>query len=149
MARGAVRAGRILALVLAVAVAALGLLLLPSPTSTSAAPTQDCSTTTLLERCPTTTGEGSAQEETTTLDPVTSANLLIPGDGTEGAESTTTTVLSATSASDGGLGDGTLIALVIVGLVLIAGVVAVLTWRYWVGTRPPLRDTDTASARAG
>jgi hypothetical protein len=71
----------------------------------------------------------------------------VPGDGTQGAESTTTTEATATKVSDGGPSDGTLIALVIAGLVLIAIVVAVLTWRYWVATRPSVLKTDAAPTR--
>lgn len=182
MARGAARAGRILALSTAVTIAALGLLLGPSPTATSAAPTQSCTVQTLVGGdCPTTTESGlttttiaeeesttstarptsatafettttpedAAQETTTTVGTATSVNLLIPGDGTKGAESTTTTEATATSASDGGLHDGSLIAIMIVGLVLVGGVVAVLTWRYWVATRPPLLGRDTGSVPAG
>lgn len=172
----------------ALAVAALGgiaLVLLPSPAT--AAPDQDCSTTTLLEPCSTstsldtdtttttgddtsttvdeptsttdeddeptaTTRQGSGTtaevvlETTTTLTVTTGSNLLVPGDGSEGAESTTTTSIEPVAASgDGGISDGTLIVLVIIGLVLIAGAVSVLTWRYWVATRPPLREPDAGS----
>jgi hypothetical protein len=88
-------------------------------------------------------------ETTTTLSVTTSSNVLIPGDGTEGAESTTTTVTLPTTVEDQGPSDGTLISLVILGLVLIAGVVSVLTWRYWVATRPPLREPDTDPSPAG
>src|SRR3546814_3101823 len=44
----------------------------------------------------------------------TTSDLLVAGDGTEGAESTTTsTTVVATSVDDSGTSDGTLIALVI------------------------------------
>jgi hypothetical protein len=49
------------------------------------------------------------------------------------------------AVGDGGLSDGTLIALVIIGLVLIAAAVSVLTWRYWVATRPPVREPEPES----
>jgi hypothetical protein len=163
---------------------AVDLLLLPASPAT-ASPTQDCSTTTLLEPCTTTsldlettttfddtsttveetpTTEDQAQtattrsssatteevlQTTTTLSVSTSINVLVPGDGTEGAESTTTTVTIPTTVEDSGPSDGTLISLVIIGLVLIAGVVSVLTWRYWVATRPPLRDADSEPSPAG
>jgi cobalamin biosynthesis Mg chelatase CobN len=187
---GAPRAARIVVLAVALLVAVATLM--PSPIA-AAAPVQDCSTTTLLEPCgtstsvdqepepttttvdetPTTSDEetttteeaeatttsrqGSATtaeevlETTTTLTVTTGSNLLVPGDGTEGAESTTTTLERPTTVEDGGLSDGTLIGLVIVGLVLIAVVVSVLTWRYWVATRPPLRETapDTEASPVG
>ncbi|MFZ6003729.1 MAG: hypothetical protein ACOYXM_07310 [Actinomycetota bacterium] len=79
----------------------------------------------------------------------TSDDVLVPGDGTEGAELTTTTEVTATRISSGGPSDGTLIALVVLGLVVIALVVAVLTWRYWVATRPPLLDEQAHPHDAG
>lgn len=157
-----------LALALATVVAAVGLLIVPSPVTTSASPVQNCTTTSLLEECPTTTNpvvttslvvsttstvrststtarattttarqsSNTVAPTTTTLPPTTS-NILVPGDGTDGAESTTTTLATATKVSDGGPSDGTLIGLVIAGLVLVAVAVAILTWRYWLATRPP------------
>ncbi len=69
----------------------------------------------------------------------TSIDLLVPGDGTEGAESTTTTTPTPRpSASGGGTSDGTLLAVIVGGLLLLAVAVSILTWRYWVATRPPL-----------
>lgn len=173
MTRGAGRAARVLAV--------LALVLVGSADAVAA---QDCSTTTLLEECPTTTVDPNETtttvetsttvedttttedqstdttrvapatteelvETSTTLSVTTSSNLLVPGDGTEGAESTTTTVLLPTSVEDDGPSDGTLITLVIIGLVVIAGVVSVLTWRYWVATRPPLREADADPSPAG
>jgi len=42
-----------------------------------------------------------------------------------------------------------LISVIIGGLVVVALVVGVLTWRYWLVTRPPLLlDQDTAPASA-
>ncbi len=67
---------------------------------------------------------------------VTTVNdLLVPGDGTEGAESTTTTAPELASGSDG-ISDDTLILLMVAGLGTLAAVVGVLTWRYWGATRP-------------
>lgn len=78
----------------------------------------------------------------TTVDLTTSSELLVPGDGTEGAESTTTTVESGTlAADDDGLSDAALITMVIVGLLVVAALVGVLTWRYWVATRPDVGDS--------
>jgi cobalamin biosynthesis Mg chelatase CobN len=90
---------------------------------------------------PITTAEADdiADATSTTLGVTTSSNLLVPGDGTEGAQSTTTTTTRpASTVEDGGTSDATLIALVIAGLVAVALLVAFLTWRYWVATRPPI-----------
>lgn len=108
-------------------------------TTTSRATTTTTARATATTARPTST-TAAPSTTTTTVTVTTSSNILVPGDGTEGSESTTTTVATATKVKDGGLSDGTLIALVIAGLVVIAGVVAVLTWRYWVATRPPLLD---------
>ncbi|HEX4868646.1 MAG TPA: hypothetical protein VFV32_13630 [Acidimicrobiales bacterium] len=105
----------------------------PATTTTAARPT----TTTTRPKAAATTTTTTAPTTTSTVTVTTVSNLLVPGDGTEGAESTTTTTVEPASAtSDGGLSDGTLIGIVVVGLVLIAIAVAVLTWRYWVATRP-------------
>ncbi|MET0728628.1 MAG: hypothetical protein ABWZ76_10070 [Acidimicrobiales bacterium] len=104
-------------------------------------------TTTTQRQTPRTTGEVVATTAApTTLAVTTSVDLLVPGDGTEGAESTTTTSLMATTISaDDGPSDGTLIAAVIAGLVLVAVTVGVLTWRYWAATRPPLQKPDPSA----
>jgi hypothetical protein len=67
----------------------------------------------------------------------TSNNVLVPGDGTEGAESTTTTTETPTTISNDDTSDAALLGLVVGGLVVLALVVGILTWRYWVATRPP------------
>lgn len=107
--------------------------------------TEDSPTTTratATTRAPATTqAEEEEPSPTSTVTPTTVSNVLVPGDGTEGSESTTTTEVTATTVSSGP-SDGTLILLVIIGLVLIAGVVATLTWRYWVVTRPPLLPAE-------
>lgn len=92
-------------------------------------------TTTTYRQVPTTVVE-IVETTTTSTVPPTSVDLLVPGDGTEGAESTTTTQVELVSSGDDGPSDGTLIAIVVTGLVLIALVVGILTWRYWVATRP-------------
>jgi hypothetical protein len=69
----------------------------------------------------------------------TSLDVLVPGDGTAGAESTTTTTQTPTTVSSGsGTSDAALLALIVGGLVLLAVAVGILTWRYWLATRPPL-----------
>ncbi|HEY6699084.1 MAG TPA: hypothetical protein VIZ67_12710 [Acidimicrobiales bacterium] len=80
----------------------------------------------------------------------TVANLLVPGDGTDGAQATTTT--TAPPADEGSSADdeNRLIWMIIAGLAGVAVLVAVLTWRYWLLTRPGLvLDGDDADARRG
>jgi cobalamin biosynthesis Mg chelatase CobN len=119
--------------------------------STSAAPVVTAApTTTRPAPRPTTTSVVEVEITTTTLGVTTSTNLLVPGDGTEGAESTTTTeTIAAVSDEDSGLSDGTLIGIVVAGLVLIAIVVGILTWRYWAATRPTPIEADGHPAPAG
>ncbi len=108
-------------------------------TTTSSAPAR---TTTTTEDQTTTTERPVVDSTTTTLDVTTSINVLVPGDGTEGAESTTTTTQQTeTRISGGGTSDGTLITLIVGGLLALALFVSVLTWRYWAATRPPLEST--------
>jgi hypothetical protein len=135
----------------------------PSPTTTepeattttapaAVAPTATTSPPTTARPVPTTAApvETTTTEAATTL--TTRSNLLLPGDGTEGAESTTTTVRTETRVQGGsGPSDGTLIALIIGGLVVVAALVGALTFRYWRATAPeppPGRETE-ASAGAG
>jgi cobalamin biosynthesis Mg chelatase CobN len=66
-------------------------------------------------------------------------DLLVPGDGTKGAESTTTTA-SAIATGQSGLSDDQLIVLVVGGLALVAILIGVLVWRYWYATRPTAAD---------
>ena len=108
-------------------------------TTTTAPPQQTTSTSTV--RRTTTTERQVVASTTTTLNVTTSINLLVPGDGTEGSESTTTTLQTQTRISGGGTSDGTLIALIVGGLLALAVFVSVLTWRYWAATRPPLMST--------
>jgi cobalamin biosynthesis Mg chelatase CobN len=116
-------------------------------TTEDVTPTTDEQAQTPTTRRTTSTTAEEVVSTTTTLSVTTSSNVLVPGDGTEGAESTTTTAVPAATVSDSGPSDGTLISLVIAGLVLIAVVVSILLWRYWVATRPPLREpADTARA---
>lgn len=116
-----------------------------STTTTEATTSTTARQTTTTARQTTTTRAQATT--TTTVETVTTANnVLVPGDGTEGAQSTTTTTATTATVSDDGPSDATLITLVIAGLLLIALVVAVLTWRYWVATRPPLLE-DAAPSR--
>lgn len=85
-----------------------------------------------VERTPRTT---PVETTSATVTVTTLTDVLIPGDGTEGAESTTTTSPRLASA-DGGLSDEQLIFVIVAGLTLVAVVAGVLTWRYWDATRP-------------
>ena len=139
----------------------LGALLLRLPAAASQAADPVETTTTMVEETTTTTVEETTTSTvlettttrartsttqrrqlattTTTIAVSTSQNVLVPGDGTQGAESTTTTtVQTATTISRQDGHDRMLISLVIGGLLLLAVAVAVLTWRYWAATRPPL-----------
>jgi hypothetical protein len=118
--------------------------------------TVKATTTTARAATPTTarqTTTTKAAQQTTTTVALPASNVLVPGDGTEGAQSTTTTLGTATRVDDGGPSDGTLIALVIAGLVLVAVAVAILTWRYWAATRPEVVEVagkpKPAPARTG
>lgn len=68
----------------------------------------------------------------------TARDLLVSGDGTEGAEDTTTTSTTVVEvAADGGsMDEETQIWLIVAGLVVVAALIGVWTWRYWVRTRP-------------
>ncbi len=93
--------------------------------------------TTTFQQTPT-TEEVVATTTSTSLDVSTSQNVLVPGDGTEGAESTTTTTSVPATIADDQADVGPLLALIVGGLVLLAVAVGILTWRYWAATRPPL-----------
>lgn len=126
--------------------------LLPSTTSTaevitSTTASEETSSTTEAPTSTTGVSAGAASSTTVDRNAPGGANLLIPGDGTAGAEMTTPTVRGR-RISDSGPSDGTLIALVMAGLVIIAGAISVLTWRYWAATRPPLLDADRTSTTA-
>jgi uncharacterized membrane protein len=74
-------------------------------------------------------------------------DVLVPGDGTQGAESTTSTTI-AVETTDGGVSDSTIVWLIVGGLVLVALLVAFLTWRYWVATRPTRSEREEPPATA-
>lgn len=82
---------------------------------------------------------------TTTFAVSTSLNLLVPGDGTAGAESTTTTEQGRLVEREGGLSDNQLVALIVGGSTVVGAAVALLTWRYWRATQPvevPVEPVD-------
>jgi hypothetical protein len=77
----------------------------------------------------------------------TVANLLVPGDGTEGAQATTTTTAPTPDEGSSADDENRLIWMIIAGLAGVAVLVAVLTWRYWLLTRPGLvLEGDEADA---
>jgi hypothetical protein len=73
--------------------------------------------------------------------PVTQADLLVDGDGTAEPGAPPTTAPEATPGPSGP-SDASLITAIIAGLLTIAVLVALLTWRYWVATRPGLRPVE-------
>jgi hypothetical protein len=124
----------------------------------------DCVTSTTDERTTTTADEETTTTEdeqvddtsttlrrTTTTEEITSSTItittlhdvLIPGDGTAGAESTTTTTAPAVTGSSG-VSDETLIMAIVIALGIVAVVVGVLTFRYWSATRPRVVEAPTA-----
>ncbi len=98
---------------------------------------RESTSTTVRRRATSTQEPTSTTARSVTVSTVN--DLLIPGDGTKGAESTTTTVASLAKAK-GGLSDDQLIVLVVIGLALVALVFGILTWRYWSATRPRLEE---------
>jgi hypothetical protein len=80
-------------------------------------------------------------------------NLLVPGDGTEGAQATTTTTAPQPDEGSSADDENRLIWMIIAGLAAVAVIVAVLTWRYWLLTRPGLvlegEEADDDVRRAG
>lgn len=125
-----------------------------TPTSaveSSSTTTQRVTSTTAAPRQSTTTVGSSRSESggsaTTTSPPDSRRNLLVPGDGTEGADLTTTT-LAERRISAGGPSDGTLFLLIVAGLAVLAGVAGLLTWRYWHATLPPAARDATARPAA-
>ena len=94
-------------------------------------------TTTTFTPSPT-IGAAGQDPTSTSISVSTSQDVLVPGDGTEGAESTTTTTVLPSTIADDQADDGPLLALIVGGLLLLAVAVGILTWRYWAATRPPL-----------
>ena len=84
--------------------------------------------------------EGEVPTETTT----TARDLLVTGDGTDGSESTTTTstTLVEVAADEGSLDEEAQIWLIVAGLVVVAFLIGVWTWRYWVRTKPTPPDAE-------
>jgi len=81
--------------------------------------------------------EPADEEDVTEQTPVTARDLLVPGDGSEGARSTTTTTTAPPEvAAPDGLSEETKIWLVVAGLVAVALLIGGWTVRYWRRTRP-------------
>ena len=131
--------------------------ILPTTTTESTTTTEFFETTTTTEYVePTTTTEDQFTpttdfdetdafdddevEETTTTEATSTSirNLLVEGDGTEGAQSTTTTstTVVGVEGDDAGVSESTIIWLIVAGLVVISGLIALWTWRFWRATRP-------------
>ena len=70
----------------------------------------------------------------------TETNVLVPGNGLEGAQATTTTT-APTGGGDSADDESRLIWMIIAALAGVGLLVALLTWRYWLLTRPGL-DLD-------
>ena len=111
-------------------------------TSTTEAPTTTAVRQTTTTRRRSTTTAQDLQTTTSTEPEVTTTTtnaLLVPGDGTDGAESTTTTSTTVVTVSDStssGLSEGTMLWLIVAGLVAIALLIALWTIRFWRATRP-------------
>ena len=71
----------------------------------------------------------------------TNANLLVPGNGLSGAQPATTTTTTALPADGGNEAEeeSRTIWMIIAALAGVGVLVALLTWRYWLLTRPGLR----------
>jgi hypothetical protein len=127
--------------------------------------TLDDATSTTRDREATTTTEDRGSEEETptterrrtptteevvvtssTLTVTTLHDVLIPGDGTAGAQSTTTSTAELTTGKSG-VSDDQLILAVVVALGVIAVVVGVLTYRYWSATRPRVVEAREPQAK--
>ena len=116
-----------------------------APTTTEAEPT-----TTTVRRTTTTVDDLEDlddeldevdDESTTTTEETTTTirDLLVPGDGSAGAESTTTSTTAPpeqASSTTSGISEETMIWLIVAGLVAIALLIGLWTVRYWRQTRP-------------
>jgi hypothetical protein len=124
----------------------------PRPTAapTTAPPATAAPVPTTVRPVPTTAAPVLTTTTTEAETFTTAADLLVAGDGTEGSESTTTTEVGESQVvGTGGIDDNTLVALIIAGLVVVAVAVAVLTWRYWLATRPVPRAPEGAEVAGG
>jgi hypothetical protein len=66
----------------------------------------------------------------------------VPGNGLEGAQATTTTTLAPTSGGGAADDESRMIWMIIAALAAVGLLVALLTWRYWLLTRPNLEFDD-------
>lgn len=118
-------------------------------TTTRSTPTTQRATTTTEAFEEDAVGEEEVETETEVTEPeettTTGRDLLVPGDGSDGAQSTTTTSTTiAEVAADGGIDEETQIWLVVAGLVVVALLIGAWTVRYWRRTRPdvPPQEPD-------
>ena len=93
--------------------------------------------TTERRRTTATTEATSTTQRSVTVS--TTRDLLVPGDGTKGAETTTTTI-EKVAVGKQGLSDDQLIVIVVLGLVVMSATTGLLTWRYWSATRPVVEE---------
>jgi cobalamin biosynthesis Mg chelatase CobN len=116
-----------------------------TPTS-EADPGTDGTTRTTARRTTATTEPTTTTQRSVTV--ITQKDLLVPGDGTKGAESTTTTI-ERVAVGKKGPSDDQLIVLVVAGLAVMSLALALLTWRYWSATRPVADDRRPSHAGRG
>jgi hypothetical protein len=78
-------------------------------------------------------------------------DLLVPGNGIQGAQPTTTTTTTAPTGSGSGSADedSRLMWMIIAALAGVGLLVAILTWRYWLLTRPGLAFDDDDDQEPG
>lgn len=129
----------------------------PEPTTPSTSEAIVQQTTTSAHRTPITQSRAQAPETTdapTTTEPAsttTERDLLVAGDGSDGAESTTTTaetsVVKASEAVAGGLSETSAVWAIVGGLVAVALGIGWWTWRFWRKTAPRPATTAQANAR--
>ena len=93
------------------------------------------------------TGDGDAEEtdegsEVTEPAPTSSTlrDLLVPGDGSDGAQSTTTTSTTVAEGDEDGVDEETQVWLIVAGLVAVALLIGAWTVRYWRRTQPDRPD---------
>jgi hypothetical protein len=79
----------------------------------------------------------------------TTANLLVPGNGLSGAQATTTTTEAPTTAGNDANDETRTIWMIIAALAGVGVLVALLTWRYWLLTRPGLTFDDDEDPDGG
>jgi hypothetical protein len=94
--------------------------------------------------------EVEAPAEPANLTFTTINDLLVQGNGLQGAQATTTSTTAATGSGNGSADDDSrLMWMIIAALAGVGLLVALLTWRYWLLTRPGLAFDDDEEQDAG